>query len=168
VSGGRSGAEGAAALLKERAAKLARAGERTAQVETAQYISFELGRETYALESGCIRNVFRITDLSVLPGAQPPVYAVTNWRGMLLTLLDLRGPLGVGQRGITDLNHALVAGREGASFGVLSGRLRELLRGPLPELHAVSGAEARHGYVEAVTSGGVLILNAKKLLEDHG
>jgi purine-binding chemotaxis protein CheW len=156
-------------VLQARARALsARARAIEPEAAVTELISFELGREVYALESRYIRNVFRIMDLSLLPGSRAPVYGVTNWRGTLLTLLDLRGVVGETRQGIADLNHALVLGVERASFGVLSGRMRELLRVPAADVVATEAGKGRRGYVQGVTPGGVLVLDAERLLNEHG
>jgi len=157
-------------VLRERAAALARHGAETdAQDDDLELITFALADQICALPLSSVREVFRPRDLAVLPGAEPPAYAVTPWRGVLLTVLDLRAALGAHSGGITDLNHVIAVGVERASVGILIDRVlgiestrESLLLAPT----RADGDSAR--LLRAVTRNAVLVLDATALLENFG
>jgi purine-binding chemotaxis protein CheW len=165
-----------AELLRLRAQALARRpAERAASAEDGiELLVFTLGNEEYGLPLGAVREVFRPRELAVLPGAEPPCYAVTPWRGLLLNTLDLRATLGVAGRGIMDLSHVVVVGLEQRSVGVLVDRLggtrsvaeHELLAPKRDSAADNSGADK--GLVHAMTRDAVLVLDAAVLLRNYG
>jgi purine-binding chemotaxis protein CheW len=157
-------------LLAARARALARPHGRSAGAGVqVELITFALAHELFGLPLETVREVFRPRDLALLPGAEPPAYAVTPWRGVLLTVLDLRATLGTGTRGITDLSHVLVVGLERSSVGVLIDRVHAIESVPEASLLAPSragGDEVK--LVRAITRGAVHVLDAAALLETYG
>lgn len=156
-------------LLERRARELARPLRPPSWGTALELITFALGSERYAIESEYVRHVFRLAEVSRLPGAQPPVFGVTAWRGSLLTLLDLRAPLGTAATGLGELSRVLVLGRERAVFGVLADAVEDLVT--LPESAVRSPAEgvaARRQYVRGITEDAVIVLDAAELLRIHG
>jgi purine-binding chemotaxis protein CheW len=79
-------------ILEERARALARRPEEPPAEEGIEVVRFAAGGERYALEARLVAAVFRLGELTPLPGAPAPVAGVTAWRGELLTLHDLRPP----------------------------------------------------------------------------
>jgi chemotaxis signal transduction protein len=57
-------------------------------------LCFELGGVDYALPLCAVSGVAECGALRAIPGAPPPVLGVTEWRGHLLTVLDLPRLLG--------------------------------------------------------------------------
>lgn len=157
-------------VLARRARALARPPGRSADADsTIELITFSLAHELFGVPLGTVREVFRPHDLALLPGAEPPAYAVTPWRGLLLTVLDLRSTLGAGATGITDLSHVLVLGLERASLGILIDRVRGIEPVSVDALLAPSrsgGGGAK--LVRAITRDAVHVLDAAVLLETYG
>jgi purine-binding chemotaxis protein CheW len=157
-------------VLRERARALAhRPGAEGGDEAWLELITFALSDEVLALSLGEVREVFRPRELALLPGAEPPAYAVTPWRGVLLTVLDLRAMLGAVGGGITDLSHVVVVGADRKSVGILIDRVRGIERVPEQSLLAPSrssGEGAR--LLRAMTRDAVLVLDAAALLENFG
>jgi purine-binding chemotaxis protein CheW len=167
-----SAADDAARLVLEaRARALARpivAAARGAE-GGEEMVVFTLARERYAVASQRVLAVTRLRTLTPLPGALPPVVGVTAWRGLVLTLVDLRALTGAVATGLDDLSYVLVLGAERPIVGVLADAVEELVRfAPddvlrLPELRA--GVEgARLGALRGVTRDARLVLDAERLL----
>lgn len=160
----------AESILRARARELARPAVAEASGDEREIITFALGGDRYGVESHRLREVFRPRDLALLPGAEPPLYAVTPWRGGLLTILDLRGMLGLRGTGITDLSHVLVLGAERTSLGVLIHTVHEIVRFEEdalvqpPARRSLQGDEPLLG----MTREGVLVLDAAMLLQRYG
>lgn len=151
--------------LEERARLLARPVARPAAGDTLELITFALGNEVYALESRFVVAVFRLTDLSPLPGAEPPVSGVTAWRGGLLTILDLRGVLGLSQTALNDLSRVIVLGDDRPAFGILVDGLRDLMTLSASEVQSpTAGVAAARTYLRGITGEAVLVLEARALL----
>lgn len=156
-------------MLEERARQLARPAMTAAAADALEVITFGLANETYAIESRYVIEVFRLTDLSPLPGAEPPVFGVTGWRGSLLTILDLRRVLGLPVGALDDLSRVIVLGDDRPAFGVLADAVKELASFPASEVReAPDGIAANRTYLRGVTSEAVLVLDAPQLLQLHG
>jgi purine-binding chemotaxis protein CheW len=155
----------ARAVLEERARRLARPPPAPPAGEMLDLITFALANETYAVESRFVFEVFRLVDLSPLPGAEPPVFGVVAWRGELLTILDLRGALGLSVAALNDLSRVIVVGEDRPAFGILADAVRELIRLPATEVRQPpEGAASQREYLRGVTADAVLVLDAKQLL----
>lgn len=80
------------AILAARAHALAQPLSSGGPVDATAMVLIRLGDERFALPADAVREVFRVTELALLPGAAPPLVAVTVHRGELLMLIDIRRP----------------------------------------------------------------------------
>lgn len=152
------------AVLEERARALARVAAPPAG-EALEVVTFILANETYAVESSLVVAVFRLTDLALLPGAEPPVCGVTAWRGELLTILDLRPLLGLSSTALNDLSRVIVLGEEGPTFGVLADAVREIVVVPVSDVREPpERTAAGREYLRGITGQAVLILDGRALV----
>jgi len=160
--------ERARRVLDERARALARPAAPPPAGDTLELLTFVLANEVYAVESRYVLAVFRLTDLSPLPGAKPPVFGVTAWRGELLTILDLRAALGLSVTALNDLSRVIVLGKERPAFGILADAVRELVNLPASAVREPpEGVAAKREYLRGVTPDAVLVLDAGVLLRLH-
>ena len=160
--------ERARAVLEERARALARPVASRLPVDMLKVITFALANEVYAIESRCVVAVGRLANLSPLPGAEPPVFGVTAWRGELLTILDLRQVLGISASALDDLSYVIVLGEERAAFGILADAMREVTTLPASAIRTPSeGVASRREYLRGITGEAVLVLDAGQLLRLH-
>lgn len=156
-------------VLEERARALARPAAPPPAGDTLELITFALANEVYAIESRYVVAVFELVDLSPLPGAEPPVFGVTAWRGELLTILDLRATLGLSVAALNDLSRVIVLGEERPAFGILADAVRELVTLPAPAVREPpEGVAGKREYLRGVTPDAMLVLEATKLLQFHG
>jgi len=154
-------------VLEERARVLARPAT-TPAGDTMEVVTFGLAAETYAVESRYVLEVFRLKELARLPGAEPPVFGITVWRGELLTILDLRPVLGLSAAALSDMGRVIVLGRDGPAFGVLADQVHELFELPrLTVREPPHGVALRRDYLRGVTGEAVIVLAAEKLLALH-
>ena len=157
------------AVLEQRARALARPAGTPATIDELEAVTFALAAERYAIESRYVFEVFRLDDLSPLPGAKPPVFGVTAWRGELLTILDLRTVLGLPVTALTDLSRVLVLGSDRPAFGILADAVHDVVTFPASEVRQLpEGVAARREYLRGITGDTVLVLEATKLLQLHG
>jgi purine-binding chemotaxis protein CheW len=156
-------------ILEERARALARPESPPAWGASIKVITFALGRERYALEMRFVHSVARLQSLSPIPGAIPPIFGVTSWRGELLTIMDLRQLLGLPAGGLSDQSRVLVLGEGRAAFGVLADAVHEFLTLPLPAVRPPpEGVADRREYLRGITGEALLVLAADELLKLHG
>jgi purine-binding chemotaxis protein CheW len=156
-------------LLRRRARQLARVPRPDRRHDTEQMILFRLGDERFAIDASCVLQVAVLRELTPLPGAPAPLFGVTHWRGEVLTVLDLRGPLGVQVHGLTDLGRVLVMAGPDRRFGVLADAVTDMVGidpdriQPLPEEDAARGSLLR-----GVADDALLVLDGGALLTRFG
>ena len=157
-------------ILEERARLLARPPP--AEVRAAdrlELLVFSLSGETYALETRSVREVARFADFTGLPGASPFLLGVTNLRGEILPVFDLRRLAGIAPKGLTDLSRLLVLGEDREELGLLADDVREVktirreeVLDPPEELAAIG-----RGLLLGVTKEAVIVLDGGGLLRDE-
>lgn len=151
-------------VLQQRARLLARPPAPAAAPDALEALTFGVGRESCAVESRFVHAVFRLGELTPLPGAPAPIVGVTGWRGDVLTLLDVRALLGADAGGTETLGRVIVLGEARPTFGVLVEELRDVVRLDRSELRTDPEATSGRGLVRAVTRAGVVLLDAERLL----
>lgn len=163
-----SAREDAKSLLDRRARALAVPPPAAAPAASLEALVFSLAGERYAIELRFVREVTRLVELAPVPGLPPFYSGVTNVRGEIVALVDLRGFLGVAAKGLTDASRAIVLGRRRGEFAILADELSGIvslaesaLLEPPPSLQGV-GRERIRG----VTADAVLVLDGRALLED--
>ena len=162
---GQLDAETRRSILAQRAAKLAQPRIPDSTADTCQVVIFKLGSETCAMDAELVLNVFRLGGLALLPGAPAAVHGVTMWRGEVLTLLDLRGLLGMSTAALTDLGRVIVVGRTRAAFGFLADSVHGVRVISRNDVHASRApAGTRAGLVKGITSDALLVLDGKEVL----
>ena len=153
-------------VLRARARALAQTPPTTTRPDAIDALVFGIGDERFALEARFVLGVFRVPTLCLLPPAAAPLIGITEWRGDLLTLLDLRRALGQTSHALTDRTVALALGERQPSFGILADAVHGHRAIPLADLAAAPSAPAgtpRH--LRGITSDAVLLVDALALLE---
>lgn len=154
-------------LLRQRAAELARPVKTPDDSGRVTAVMFELGRESYALAATVVLEVFVLRAISPLPGAPAPLFGVTQWRGDVLTVLDLRDALGSPRRGVTDLSRVLVVDGPDRRFGVLADAARGAADLATDQIRSLPD-DQEGTLLRGITDAGVLVIDEKALLDRYG
>lgn len=163
-------AEQAKKLMDDRARTLAKVPDESPDSsEILEVITFPLGAEQYALETRFVREVYRAGDITPLPGSPSFVIGLTNLRGEVLAVLDLRQFFEVEKTDESEHPQIVVLGRDRVEFGILVDdvyevstlRLEDILDAP----GSVSGAA--RDYLRGVTKGALSVLDGEALLADE-
>lgn len=166
--GGDSLDERAVTVLRERARRLAAAPDTDTGQERVEALVFLLGDETYGVEPGLVREVVPLRELTPLPGVPPFVLGLTNLRGRVLSVVDLKHFFNLPERGLTDLNKVIVLGSGSMEFGILADAvvgLRDLVNvAPAPSVVTLEGVRGK--YLRGVAADGVILLDGAVLLGD--
>jgi purine-binding chemotaxis protein CheW len=152
-------------VLEFRARQLARVPPEPPRAgELLELVGFVLAGQRYGLETRFVREVARLTRFTPVPGTPAFVMGVTNLRGEILALFDLRHLLGV-PVGVTDLARIVVLGDRRREFGLLADAASEILYVPGASLAQTEMAWGRT-YVQGVSPDGVVVLSGDALLND--
>jgi purine-binding chemotaxis protein CheW len=154
------------ALLHRRALALARIPRAERQRDTLQAIVFVLGGEAWALAAARVLEVFVLRELTPLPGAAAPLFGVTQWRGDVLVLLDLREQLGIRAQGLTDLGRIVVIDGTNHPFGIVVDATSEMIEIETDAIRPVPGSDRR--LVRGMLDSGIVVLDEDALLSTYG
>jgi purine-binding chemotaxis protein CheW len=157
------------ALLEQRARQLAVPSEGEVRPgELLDLVVFVLARERYALETRVLREIVRFADFTPVPGAADFLVGVTNLRGEILPVIDLRRFFGLPDRGLTDQSRVLVLGLERRELGVLADEAHDMIRVRADAIFAPRATAPSGGrpYIRGFTDDAVVVLDGEKLLRD--
>ncbi len=156
-------------ILKERAKALSREEQKETEREEIEVVEFLLAHEKYAFETEYVREVVPLKELTLLPGTPPFILGITNVRGQIVSVMDIKKFFELPEKGLTDLNKVILLHSQDMEFGVLADMIsgvRKLfadeLQMTLPTLTGI-----REEYLRGVTLERVVVLDAEKLLADE-
>ncbi|MBU5637619.1 chemotaxis protein CheW [Geomonas sp. Red69] len=156
------------ALLLERARQLSLKKEPAADGTGIDCLEFLLSGERYAIELSYIAATLPLTDFTPLFCAPSFVLGITNLRGRIISIVDLRRFFELPALGLSDLNRVIVVGDERMEFGVLADSIvgtrsvsaADLL--PTPDTFA----GPREEFVAGVTAERLALLDMGRILAD--
>lgn len=151
-----------AQVLRERARKLARLLEQGEVEDTIDLVTFELEGRHLAIEADLVREVVPVREVTPLPTSPDFVLGITNVRGMIIAVLDLRRILG-GGAALRSIGQLVVVETGGVEVGFDVGE-SGVARVPQSWLSAPSSSIA--GYIKAVTPDRLEILDVARIIAD--
>ena len=96
------------------------------RIET--WVTFALAGETFALPVSSVLEILRVAGITRVPHAPRVVRGVTNMRGKVLPVVDLRVRLGIEAAEIMPQSRILVAASRGRLLGLLVDAVRQVDR----------------------------------------
>jgi purine-binding chemotaxis protein CheW len=158
------------AILKARAKELAKPpATEDESVRMVEIVEFTLGPEHYAFPSSVVREVFHLTEITPLPGLPPFVLGVTNIRGRILSIIDIRRFLEFGDLGLTNLNRAIILSSGSMELAVLADKVLGVYASDSDKwqktMPALGGK--REAFLAGVTKDRVVVFDAERLLRSR-
>jgi len=136
-------------------------------------VEFRLGAETYAFPLSDVKEVGALEELTLLPGAPSFVLGITNFRGKILSVLDLAQLLGIPNAettpfGNNQTNWVVLLSNDSMEFGIFSEEIIQIHAIPENEIQSsLMGMRAgSKEYFKGVTPSGLVILDGHALLHD--
>lgn len=121
-SGGEPQPEEIARILADRALALAKPLEDAApSTEMIELLVVSLGGERFGIETVYALEVFSLRELIPVPCTPAFVLGVVNYKGRILTVLDLRSILGLSGGGVAEGNKVVSVEAGGMTFGIVVG-----------------------------------------------
>jgi purine-binding chemotaxis protein CheW len=157
------------AVLKARAALLAVPPARAAAAGTRlDCLEFQLSGESYAMELSYLTQTLPLTDFTPLFCTPGFVLGITNLRGRIISIIDLRRFFELPEVGLCDLNRVLVVSDGQMEFGILADSVSGVITLPLADLQpapaALTGIRAE--FLAGVTADRLALLDIAKILGD--
>lgn len=156
-------------ILKSRARHLA--GEAAADVATAdtvEVVEFDLASECYAFPLAQVCAVSLLRELTPVPCTPAFVLGIINLRGEIRTVIDLKKFFDLPASGITELNKIILIEQQQMLLGILADAIRGVRQLRLDELQPAlpTLTDVRADYLRGITSSGLVVLDAAKILSD--
>lgn len=158
------------AVLRKRAQSIAQQStDDTSDQEHIEVIEFRLGVETYALETEYVREVYLLSNYTPLPGLPDFILGITNIRGQIISIIDLKKLFNLPSKGIGELNKIIVVQNEKMEFGILSDIILGTYSIPLSAITSsytnMTGIGAE--YLKGVSSDHIIVIDAMAILNDE-
>lgn len=161
--------EQADAIMAERARALARVPIASPDSdEILEVMVIRMAQERFAIETRFIHEVYRVGDITPVPGGPDFLVGVTNMRGEVLSVLDLRNFFGI-PADPKKRPQILVLGTDRPEFGMLVDEVHEVITVRIDEIAEAPGSVqgVSREYLRGVTEDVMLILNGDVLLADE-
>jgi len=169
AAAGQLSSDQAKAVMDHRALALARIPEAAAPAnEILEVLTAHLAGERIAIEIRFVREVYRPAGITPVPGCPPFLVGVTNLRGEILAVLDLREFFGLPAPPGGPPPQLIVVGRERPEFGFVVDEIGEVTKLRIGEVleppASVTGLS--RDCLRGVTAGALLVLDGDMLLSD--
>jgi len=154
-------------VLEDRARRLARLEADAQELVGEELLTFRLGEGGYSLPTRAVREIAPLRSYTPLPAMPEAVVGLTNLRGRLLALLDLRPLLGIPRTGVRPDSLLLRLGLDQIEMGLLIDTVVAVRRSGALVAPALS-AQAGQGlaWVRGVDQHLNLLLDLALLLAD--
>jgi len=114
--------------LADRLAAYRREQEEARPEEPETWVAVEVAGEVYALPVASVEEVLRVNGITRLPYAPAPVRGITQQRGRVLTVVDLRVRLGYQPAPLDARSRICVVTSRGRSIGLLVDAARHVVK----------------------------------------
>jgi len=155
-------------ILRARAQALARLPARASAESSLQLLEFRLARESYALETRHVREVYPLKNLTPLPCTPPFVLGIVNVRGRITPVIDIKKFFDLPDQGLTDLHRIILVRGDGIDLGLLADVIVGVRTLPVDSLQAslptLTGIRA--DYLKGVTADRLVVLDLDRILAD--
>lgn len=134
--------------------------------ENITAIEFMLSGEVYAIEAKYVREVYPLTDFTVIPGLPPFVVGIINVRGQIISVINLKKLMNLPERGLGELNKVIIIENDQMEFGILA----DIIQGTTTiSVHSIQKkltnlSENGHEFIQGVTKDQLIIFDTEKLL----
>jgi purine-binding chemotaxis protein CheW len=93
-------------------------------------VTFALDREEFGIPIGQVREVIRVSEITRVPQARPHVRGVTNLRGRILAVVEIRTRMGLPAAEITPRSRVVVVGVHDRILGILVDGVSHVVKVP--------------------------------------
>jgi purine-binding chemotaxis protein CheW len=132
-------------------------------------VTFALDREEFGIPIGQVREVIRVADITRVPQAREHVRGVTNLRGRILAVVEIRTRMGLTPAEITAKSRVIVVAVHDRTLGILVDGVSQVVKlpaksvAPAPEEVLSSNADYITG-VARWNSRLIILLDLEKVL----
>ncbi len=160
--------EDIARILKSRAEALAVGQTILTEQENIEVVEFHVAHERYAFELYHIREVCLLKQLTHIPGVPDFVIGITNIRGHIISIIDIKKIFDLPDQGITNHNPIVIIKSKEMEFGILADEIVGVKSIPVATIQdsLATFTGIRNKYLKGVTAESLVILDGTKFLSD--
>jgi purine-binding chemotaxis protein CheW len=135
-----------------------------------QIVGFRIGRETFGLPIGMVREIVRVPEITSIPNAPEYIEGVINLRGRIIPVVDLRKRFGEKVIERNKKNRIVVVELENRGIGLIVNSASEVLKIPPSDI-AAPHTVFQEGELNYITGVGklrgrlVMLLDLSKILQ---
>lgn len=138
-----------------------------------QFVAFALGGQRYAIDIMAVREIRISNPITSLPGAPDYIRGVTNLRGTIIPVMDLRLRFGLAGHPNPAAGVVIVAALNGKLTGLLVDEVCDILSPPAGAVNPIPDADPGHAspyFAGLVTDGEtmLIVLAPNRLLSPSG
>lgn len=155
-------------ILKERAKKVAhKAATAQQSITETPMVEFLLFPERYAVDAGFVREVLTIKEITPVPGLPDFVIGVINFRGTIISIINLKILFGLKAKGLTEMNKAILLRNDQMEFGLIADGIIGSVTVALDQLSAppLTLSDIGAEFMTGLTKSGAIMLDAARMLE---
>jgi purine-binding chemotaxis protein CheW len=134
-----------------------------------EVVEFLLASERYGIELTYIHEIHALSEFTPLPGTPSFVLGLTNVRGQILSVIDIKKLFDLPEKGLTDLNKVIVVRTRQMELGILADAVHGVriiapseFQTSLPTLTGI-----RAEYLKGITKDPLVVLDMDKILSDE-
>lgn len=115
-------------------------------------VIFRLDREYYAIDIHSVQEIVRLQPITAIPGSDPWVEGITNLRGRVVPVIDLRRRCGINAAAHTSETRIVVVHCSAGTVGLIVDAVSEVLRIPASAIEPPNSLSqsASNAYLRAV------------------
>jgi purine-binding chemotaxis protein CheW len=144
-------------------------------MEEEHLVTFTINTEEYAIRIMQVQEINRASEITSVPRAPYFVDGMTNLRGNVIPVLNIRKLFGLEDRELDDRSRIIIVDIEGSKTGLRVDQVNEVLRLPRGQIEktpsiVVSGGANRYMQGVCKINGGrriVVLLNMEKILDEN-
>lgn len=136
--------------------------------DSLEVVAFQLSGKIYGLELRRVREVAALRDLTPAPGCPECILGIVNLRGEIQTVIDLKPFFDLPGAEITETHRLIMLDDAEARLGILADAVLGVRRVPKADLQISTpgGRGSCADYRTGITPDGLVLLDAKRILED--
>ena len=135
-----------------------------------QIVGFRIGRETFGLPIGAVREIVRVPEITSVPNSPDFIEGVINLRGRIIPVVDLRKRFGEKVIESSKRNRIVVVELESRCIGLIVNSASEVIKIPPSDIEAPHSV-FQEGELNYITGVGklrgrlVMMLDLSKILQ---
>lgn len=153
-------------ILEKRARAVAQKKEIPENGKKTGVVHFTLHPEKFAIESEYVKEVISLENLTPVPGTPDFIMGIINYRGTILSAVNLKIFLGLTETGLTEMDKVIVLSDGDMEFGIVADKIEgteNVLKSKITEPpHSLS--ETGKELISGLIHNEIIFLSAKKLL----